>query len=64
MTTAVVMSWGGYYAVVSYASDGKMIVHASSFRSCEAALKSADRRNKKGQTNRNSARKSAANVKG
>jgi hypothetical protein len=46
-TKAVVISWGGYWAVASYAKDGSMIVHASSFRSYESAAKSAARRNAK-----------------
>ena len=41
---AHVISWGGYYAVVSYIG-GKMVVHAKRFRSYDSARKSADRRN-------------------
>ena len=43
---AEVISWGGYYAVISF-SNGKMIVHANKFRSFDTARKSAARRNAK-----------------
>jgi hypothetical protein len=46
---ALAVSWGGYYAVVSYV-DGKTIVHAERFRSLDTARRSADRHNAKSTT--------------